>query len=71
MAESSVLIDEQQDEEKSPSPPKTPVSERPTQPSVLMRSCPFGTRIENVPKYVYRKLFEKIIFLISLCFTIN
>ena len=24
----------------------------------FMRSCPFGKRIENVPDYIYRKLFE-------------
>ena len=59
MAENPILIDKEQDKENSPPPhPATPVSERPTQPPVLMRSHPFGIRIENVPDYVYRKMFE-------------
>ena len=53
------LIDEEQDKENYPPlHPTTPVSERPNQPSILMRSSPFGTRIENVPEYLYRTLFE-------------
>ena len=38
--------------------PTTPVSERPTEPPRLQRSRAFGARIENVPDYVYRNLFE-------------
>ena len=58
-SENLVLIEEEQDKENSPPPhPTTPVSERPTQPPVLKRSHPFGTRIENVPDHVYRNLFE-------------
>ena len=65
MAENSILVDEKQDKENSPPPhPITPVSKRPSQPPVMMRSRPFGTRIENVPDYVYRILFEKGIFLL-------
>ena len=58
MAENLILIDEEQDKENSPPLPTTPFSERPTQPSVLMRSCPFGRRNEKVPDYVRRNLFE-------------
>ena len=59
MAGNPILIDEEQDKEISPPPhPTTPVSERQTQPPVLMRSHPFDTRIENVPDYVFRSLFH-------------
>ena len=57
MVESTILIEEEQEKENSP-PSTTPVSERSTQTTVLMRSCPFATNIENVPDYVYRKLIE-------------
>ena len=53
-----ILLDEEEDKENSPLPPTTPVSERPTRPHALLRSCPFGTRIEKVPENVYRKLFQ-------------
>ena len=46
-AENPFLLDEEEDKENSS--PTTPVSERPTRPSVLLRSRPFGTRIEKVP----------------------
>ena len=48
MAEKQLLIDEEKDKENSPPIPTTPMSERRTQPPVLMRSRPFGTKIENV-----------------------
>ena len=57
-AENHILLVEEEDKENSPLPPTTPVSERPTWTPALLRSCPFGTKIENVPDYVYRKLFE-------------
>ena len=47
-AENLILIHEEKDKENSPPLPTTQVSERPTQLPVLVRSCPFGTRIENV-----------------------
>ena len=53
-AENPILLDE---EDKN-SPPTTPVSERPTRPAAMLRSRPFGTRIENVPDYVYRNSFH-------------
>ena len=50
----------------------TPVSELPTCLSVLNRSSPCGTRIENFPEYVFRKLFEKSLFkLLCMCFDRN
>ena len=51
-----ILLDEEQDKENAP--PSTPVSEHPTEPPRLLRSCASGARIENVPDYVYRKLFQ-------------
>ena len=54
--ENPIVLDvEEEDKENAPT---TPVSERPTEPPRLMRSRPFGARIENVPDYVYRNLFE-------------
>ena len=67
-AENPILLDEEEDKENSP-PITTPVSERPTLPPALLRSRPFGTRIKNVPYYVYRDLFQKV--LPCLCFNIN
>ena len=57
-AENRNLHDEEEDKENSPPPRTTPVSERPTRPPALLRSCPFETRIENVPDFVYRILFQ-------------
>ena len=39
-------------------PPTTPESVRSNEPPRLLRSRAFGARIENVPDYVYRNLFE-------------
>ena len=44
-AENPILLDEEEDKEKSPPTTATPVSERPTQTHALLRSRPFGTRI--------------------------
>ena len=60
--ENPTLIDEEQDRETSP--PTTPVSERPTQTLVLMRSHPFRRRTQKVPDSVPTKLFEEIMLLI-------
>ena len=51
-----IVLDGEEDKENAP--PTTPVSERPTKPPRLLRSRPFGARIENVPDYVYRNLFQ-------------
>ena len=58
LAENPILLYEEKDKENSPPPPTTSVSKRPTRPPALLRSCPFGTRIENVADYVNRKLFQ-------------
>ena len=68
-AENPIQLDEEEDKENSPPPTTTPVSERPTRPPALLRSRPFGTRIEKVPDYVYRSLFQKV--LPCLCFKMN
>ena len=57
-AENPIQLDEEEDKEKSPPTTTTPFSERLTGPPALLRSRPFGTRIENVPDYVYRNLFQ-------------
>ena len=63
MAEHPILIDKEQDRENSPPlPPITPVSERPTQPTVLMRSRPFGTRNDNLPDYFFKN-FVRLIYI--------
>ena len=54
--ENPIVLYEVQDKENAP--PTTPVSEHPTEPPRLQRSCAFGARIENVPDYVYRNLFQ-------------
>ena len=57
-AENSILVDEEEDKENSPPPTTTPVFERPTRPPALLRRCPLGTRIENIPDYISRNLFQ-------------
>ena len=42
MAENLILIDEEQDKENSFPHPRTPMSERPTQPPLLMGSPRLG-----------------------------
>ena len=57
-AENPILLDEDQYKENFPPAPSTPESVRPTEPPRLQRSRPFGARIETVPDYVYRNLFQ-------------
>ena len=73
MAGNPNLIDEEQYKETSPPPfSMTPVSERPTQPPVLMKSCLFGRKNENVSIYVYRKQFDQyLLSLLCMCFNKN
>ena len=52
-----LLLDKEEVEKKSSS--STPVSERPTRFFTLLRSCPVGTRIENVLDYVWGPSFNK------------
>ena len=55
--ENPIVLDEEEDKENAP-PPSTSESVRPTEPPRLQRNRAFGARIENVPEYVHRKLFE-------------
>ena len=55
--ENPIVLDEEEDKENAPTP-TTPESVRPTEPPMLQRSRPFGTRIEHVPDYVFRNLFQ-------------
>ena len=58
-AANPIIVDDEEDKENSaPATTTTPESERPTEPSRLLRSHPFGTRLENVPESVYRTLFR-------------
>ena len=56
-ATNSKIVDDEEDKENSAPTTTTPESERPTDPPRLLRSLPFGTRLENVPDSVYRTLF--------------
>ena len=54
--ENPIVMDEEEDKESAA--PSTPVSERLTKPPRFLRSRAFGARMENVPDYVYRNLFQ-------------
>ena len=56
--ENPIVLDEEEDKENSHPAPSTPESVRLTEPPRLQRSRTFGTRIENIPDYVYRNLFQ-------------
>ena len=55
--ENPIVLDEEEDKENAP-PRTTPESVRPTEPPTLQRSRAFGARMENLPDYVFRNLFE-------------
>ena len=55
--ENFIVLDEEEDKKENP-PPSTPDSVRPTEPPRLQRSRAFRARIENVPEYVFRSLFQ-------------
>ena len=54
--ENPIVLDEEEDKENAA--PTTPESVRPTEPLRLQRGRAFGARMENVPDYVYRNLFQ-------------
>ena len=56
--ENPIVLDEEEDKENARAPPTTPESVRPTEPPRLKRSRAFGAGMENVPDYVFRKLFH-------------
>ena len=55
--ENPIVLDEEEDKENVP-PPTTAECVRLNEPPRLLRSCAFGARIENVPDYGYRILFQ-------------
>ena len=57
-AANPIIVNDEEDKENSAPTTSTPESERPTEPPRLMRSRPFGTRLENVPESVYGTLFR-------------
>ena len=58
--ENPIVLDEEEDKENA-SLPTTPESVRHMEPPRLQRSRASGTKIENVPDYVYRNLFQQIL----------
>ena len=57
--ENPIVLDEEEDKENAPAPaPSTPESVRPTEPPRLQRSRAFGAKIQNVPDYLFRNLFQ-------------
>ena len=62
-AENPIRLDEEKDKENSP--PTTPVADIlsavSTRTPKMLRSCLIGNRMENVPEYVYRDLFECVL----------
>ena len=67
--ENPIVLDEEEDKENAPPPPSTPEFVGPTDSPRLQRSRAFGARMENVPDYVIRKMFQYV--LPCLCFNIN
>ena len=57
-SENPIVLVEEGGEKNSPS--KTPVTDRPNEPPMLLRSRPFGGRIEKKPEFVYSNNFEEI-----------
>ena len=58
-AANPIIVDDEEDKENSaPTTTTTPESERPTETPRLLRSRPFGTRLENVPESEHRTLFR-------------
>ena len=54
--ENPIALAEEEDKEKAP--PSAPEYDRTTELPWLQRRRAFGARIENVPDYVFRKLFQ-------------
>ena len=56
--ENLIVLDEEENKENTPPPPSTPESVTPTEHPRLQKKRAFGARIENVPNYDFRKLFQ-------------
>ena len=54
----SIVLDEEENKENVSPLPSTPETVRPTETPRLQRSCAFGARVEHVPDYVFRNLFQ-------------
>ena len=52
------IVDDEEDKENSAPTTTTPETERPTEPTRLLKSRPFGTPLENVPDSVYMTVFR-------------
>ena len=63
-AANPIILDDEEDKVNSAPTATKPESERPTEPPRLLRSRPFGTRLENLPESVYRTLFRYILYCI-------
>ena len=57
LVENPFVLDEEEDKENTP-PPTTPESVIPTVPPRLQKSRAFAARMENIPDYVFRNLFQ-------------
>ena len=57
-AANPIIVDDEEDKGNSAPTTSTPESESPRETPRLLRSRPFGTRLENVPEYVYRTLLR-------------
>ena len=55
-SENPIVLNEKED--KGSSPPTNSVTEHPTEPSRLLRSCPSRRQIKIEPEFVYKNLFE-------------
>ena len=53
-----IVLDEKEDRENDPPPPSIPESVRPTEPPRPQKGRAFEARIQNVPVYVFRNLFQ-------------
>ena len=53
-----IVLDEEEDKENAPPPPSIPESVRHMDSPRVQRGRAFGAKIENVPDYVFRNLFQ-------------
>ena len=56
--ENSIVFDEEENKDNAPPPPSTPETVRPREPPRLQRGRICGARIENLPDFLFRILFQ-------------
>ena len=56
--ENPIVMHGEEDKENAPPPPSTPESVRPMEPPRLQGSRTVGARVENVPYFLFRNLFQ-------------